>query len=312
LDDPTCTICEVTQPGSFLLVKEMMFGLGDVFSYWECPGCGTVQLQDPPTSWDTYYPAADYYSYRPGPRAEAAPGVVVRLLADVVLRVPLPKRFYEAFKLPRSTRWFRGLRVRRGSNILDVGAGSGSVLHGLASVGFYRLTGVDPFVAASITFPNGVRIVKGDIEDIDGQFDVIMFNHSLEHMAEPRRALDAARERMTPGGWLIIRIPLADSWAFEKYREHWSQLDAPRHQFLYTTRSLKIVLEGAGLEVHDMFRDSHAFGLFGSEQYRRDIPLTATGVFSNTELSRYGRQARKLNRRGLGDQACFVMKRSRS
>lgn len=286
-----------------------MLGTQDTFVYSECSDCGTLQLLNRPTSWNRYYPPADYYSLRPV--LAARPGVVARLAADIVLRTKLPLGVYERLRLPRTARWFRGLGIRRSSPILDVGSGTGSVLHGMASVGFSHLHGVDPFLEESMLCPNGVRLTKGDLSDIDGRFDVVMFHHSLEHMAEPRRILEAAVARVADAGWLLIRVPVADSWAFQKYREDWVQLDAPRHQFIYTTRSLRMLAESLGLVVRDIYRDSHAVGLFGSEQYRRGIPLTVKDVFSQDEMRAFQDHARRLNRQGLGDQAVFLMQRGR-
>lgn len=96
---------------------------------------------------------------------------------------------------------------------------------------------------------------------------------------------------------------------FTHYRENWVQLDAPRHHFIYTTRSLRMLAESVRLVVRDLYRDSHFFGLYGSELCRRDIPWTGQHAFDQSEVRPFQRHARRLNREGLGDQAVFLMQR---
>ena len=43
----TCNICK-NGLGKIHQVREMMFGFRDVFEYFECSGCGCLQLINPP------------------------------------------------------------------------------------------------------------------------------------------------------------------------------------------------------------------------------------------------------------------------
>lgn len=52
--------------------------------------------------------------------------------------------------------------------------------------------------------------VKADICDLpfeDGQFDVILCNHVLEHIPDDRKALSELYRVMKPGGWGIFQVP---------------------------------------------------------------------------------------------------------
>ena len=55
------------------------------------------------------------------------------------------------------------LQLTKKSSILDVGSGAGETLIALNHFGFYNLTGVDPFLAASLTYSNGVRVLKAEL-----------------------------------------------------------------------------------------------------------------------------------------------------
>src|SRR5256885_2327700 len=74
--------------------------------------------------------------------------------------------------------------------------------------------------------------------ELDGSWNMVMFNHSFEHLPEPVQVLRRVARLLSPDGVCVIRIPVAGSYAWRRYREDWVQLDAPRHLFLHTTASL--------------------------------------------------------------------------
>src|SRR5213075_2198570 len=76
-------------------------------------------------------------------------------------------------------------RIGRDAAILDVGCGSGDLLRLLHALGFKNLTGVDPFLAADLTTPEGIKIWKKELGQMPGSFQVLMLHHSFEHMTEP-------------------------------------------------------------------------------------------------------------------------------
>jgi hypothetical protein len=115
----------------------------------------------------------------------------------------------------------------------------------------------------------------------------------------------------------VIRVPVADSWAWRAYGTDWVQLDAPRHLFLHTRQSIELLSKRAGLKVVRVFHDSYAFQFWGSEQYRRGIPLRdprsygedpQTDLFTATEIAEFERRSVKLNREAAGDSAGFVLR----
>ncbi|WP_321906125.1 methyltransferase domain-containing protein [Paraburkholderia tropica] len=85
------------------------------------------------------------------------------------------------------------------------------------------------------------------IDDLTERYDFIMVHHSFEHMAEPKDVLGSLHRILQPTGQLILRIPLVDSHAWRNYGVHWVQLDAPRHFFLHTVRSVQLLCDKAGL-----------------------------------------------------------------
>ena len=96
---------------------------------------------------------------------------------------------------------------------LDVGCGSGVFLDYLATLRFENLCGVDPFIYNDLLTAQRSPIYKLRLKDVAKEFDVIMFNHSLEHVASPRAELQAAFDKLGPQGKCIVRIPTPSSEA---------------------------------------------------------------------------------------------------
>ena len=207
--------------------------------------------------------------------------------------------------------------IARDARILDIGSGVGRLLMHLKALGYENLLGVDPFVDKDTRISNGPTILKRSIEETTGQFDLIVMNHSLEHMARPRIVFDNLRRILAPSGVAVIRTPVATSQAWREFGVDWVQLDAPRHLVVHSAKSIEVLAAGNGLSLDRVVYDSTAFQFWGSEQYRRGISLSdrrsyqlsaRKSMFTQQDIDDFSRRALELNRRGEGDQACFYLR----
>ena len=190
------------------------------------------------------------------------------------------------------------------SRILDIGCGVGTLLVRLKEFGFSDLIGIDPFISADIIYSNGVRIWKKDIYGCIGQqYDCIMLHHSFEHMAEPRGVFAKLKNMLSDKGRILIRVPLCVSYAWRKYNTGWWQLDAPRHFYLHTVKSISLLSAEFGLQIENIYYDSHEYQFIGSQMYRSE-----NKVISRRDMRYYKGMAALLNVISDGDQACFVLK----
>ncbi|MBS1581103.1 MAG: class I SAM-dependent methyltransferase, partial [Bacteroidetes bacterium] len=302
-----------TEGNRTFAARERMLGLHDAFTYLACGTCGTLQLLDPPADLARYYPSGQYYSYTPH-----APRTTWRSrLQDVGLRALMDHRLGRSSPLGAALalstdklRWVRpGLFARR-SAILDVGCGSGALLLLLQRCGFTDLTGADPFIQADITYPGGPHIHRCELKDVDRTFDLILLNHAFEHMPDPLGTLRDIQAHLVPGGQALIRIPVAGSYAWEHYGEHWVQLDAPRHFFLHTERSIRLLAERTGLALEHVTYDSTAFQFIGSEKYLRGLRLDQDDPALTPAIrKKFAAQAKRLNAEGRGDTASFYLRK---
>jgi SAM-dependent methyltransferase len=206
--------------------------------------------------------------------------------------------------------------VKTNDRILDVGTGKGQRITRLRQKGFKDITGTDIFIKDDIYYDDGLRVLKVDIRDIEDTFDFVMLNHVFEHMPEPLENLKILHKLVKPGKYLMIRIPVADSYSWEEYRTCWYQLDPPRHFYLHTRKSMQILAEEAGFRIDKVIDDSSEIQFIGSEQYKKGIASFAENSyfinpslsdFSRKDISTFRRKAKKLNLLNEGDSRCFYL-----
>lgn len=322
----TCRICAATGDFPRFAAREMMYGTRQVFDYVQCTACKTLQIAQVPQAMADFYPQ-DYYSLQKSPEQGAAHRVTNRVLglreSSYVLGRRALVRLFEALKPPvESTRLtldsLRFAGVRRGDRVLDVGCGSGAVLHRLSMAGFRNLVGADPHIAADLRYDSGFVVMKRPLEEVSGEFDLITFHHSLEHVPDPQATLSAAARLLAPRGKILVRVPTVSSEAWDTYGVDWVQLDAPRHLYLLSRQALSAMGERAGLRVVADYDDSTALQFLGSEQYRRGIPLTdetsvlakaGRSIFPAAQVAAFAARARELNAKRRGDQVVFLFSR---
>lgn len=316
VENDRCRICGHSESNETFRAREMMFGLREEFDYFQCSACRCLQIRDIPPEMGRYYPA-NYYSMQ---TALPHPDALRRALCRVEswLRLRASNRLLGDGRRTRIFDWMRGTRTEYGSAILDVGCGRGKLLHELRMFGFHDLTGADPFVADALRYDNGIAIHKSDLSALDREFDLIMMHHTFEHVPDPAATLADAASRLRPGRYLLLRIPVVDCYAWRHYGINWFALDAPRHFYLHSVASIRLLAERAGFDVERTVHDSGAHQFWGSEQYLRDIPHRSErshednprgSSFSREQIRDYERRSRELNAAGDGDSACFYLRR---
>src|SRR5688572_4643560 len=300
----------------------MMFGWREPFEYIECGRCGCLQIAQVPANLEKYYPSEGYYSYKP-PKQKRNPGWLLALRHERTRYLlgqssPIGMLLAKLSKPQEHFEWFTGRGLTLDSRILDLGCGAGGLLLKLQREGFRSLLGADPFIEADIDYGNGVRILKRGVDELAGEFDFVMLHHSFEHMPEPAAALQQLARLLAPGGTLLLRIPVADSWARQHYGLDWMAWDAPRHLYLHTRKSMALLAQGAGMEISSVVHDSSGQQFSSSELYIRGVPYVEHGkyrpgnspaAFSQEAWDDFQARAAELNRKGEGDTACFYLKR---
>jgi 2-polyprenyl-3-methyl-5-hydroxy-6-metoxy-1,4-benzoquinol methylase len=309
-----CKICNNQNGNEIYLVREMMFGFRDKFTYFQCPGCGCLQIEEIPGDMSKYYPP-NYYSFSEHTKQDTVNPVrkLIRTMRNryaVLNKGVLGKYIYRFFP-SEEWRLLSEAHLTENSPILDVGCGDGSILCLIKEMGFKHVMGVDPYIKQDIVYDNGLKIIKKFIHEINGEWDLITFHHSFEHISDPLETLQSVSKLLTKRGICLIRVPTVSSYAWEHYRENWVQLDAPRHFFLHSIKSITLLAEKVNLNVEKVVYDSTALQFTGSEQYLQDIPLIEPhSIFSSAEMAAFQQKAKELNLKNQGDACAFILRKN--
>ncbi|MGV0838516.1 class I SAM-dependent methyltransferase [Mycolicibacterium thermoresistibile] len=304
----------------------MYYGTRDEFAYFLCVECDSLQIVEAldDEQLARHYPKT-YYSYTVTP-----PPALFQWLTtqqdQYALRTGGRPVGPVVAALPPGLRSLLGTRdasgdvvqmlgrigIARDAAILDVGCGAGGLLDRLAGLGFSNVSGADPFLAADTVTPRGVPIAKRYLSEVPDRFDLIMFNHSLEHVADPVGTLRAAADRLAPGGVCLVRLPTTSSEAWATYGPHWCLIDAPRHIVVPSRRAMAVAAARVGLRLDQTWDDSNSSQFIGSEAYRQDIAVPEIGNFIRhfglRRIWGWERRSRRLNRTHRGDQAGFALR----
>lgn len=322
-----CRICGAIGAHRRYRAREMMFGTREEFEYFQCTDCGCLQLAEIPSRLDKFYPP-NYYSFNLATDTNSGSPLDEFLQKqrcrnamfrrgyklDQILRhiVKLPPQLYSVGPVIRRS----GITSFKDS-FLDVGCGSwSSWLNDLKKVGFRKLIGVDPYICRDVR-KDGICIFKKHISELSGQFSLITFHHSFEHMPEQLETLLEVKRLLASQGTCLIRIPIVSSDVWKKYVTNWVEMDPPRHLYLHSNKSIELLGNKAGFDLYDVVYDSSEFEFYGSEQYVQDIPLIAENsywvnptdsVFAPEQIKHFKAMAKKVNQEKVGGRAGFYFK----
>ncbi len=130
---------------------------------------------------------------------------------------------------------------------IDIGTGAGGILDALRSLAS-EVAAVEPQDRSREALTKGGYTAYASIDEVpQNKFEVATLFHVLEHFIDPIGTLRAAKERLLPGGKIIVEVPHADDFLIsiqnQAFQSHtfWSE-----HLMLHTRESLRVFLETAG------------------------------------------------------------------
>ena len=157
----------------------------------------------------------------------------------------------------------QGRTPLQGRSALDVGCGAGLLAEPLARLGA-KVTGIDATpeviaVAREHAAAMGLAIDyrAGDVQQLDGRFDLITCMEVIEHVADPAAFVQALAAHLAPGGLLIMSTPNATGWSrlmMITIAEGIGQIPRGTHDFdkFIPPERLQVLLAEAGLKCLDV------------------------------------------------------------
>jgi SAM-dependent methyltransferase len=211
-----------------------------------CPVCGSADLADVSvvkdaliSAWCTRCshlfhrrrPVADWYAewYRSGWDVATVRGSTARTpvrgpLGAIKRQIPVPVKdiVRAAIGLPTSRRPARPERtsivdfcrpvVESGFRVLDIGCGYADFLAPFLRAGCVPFGIERSPHRARYAAERGIRTANIPVEALDTEtfstrFDLVLANHVLEHVRDPRAFIAAIERVLEPGGWVCLAVP---------------------------------------------------------------------------------------------------------
>ena len=164
---------------------------------------------------------------------------------------------------PRYHQWILDtIAPNLGSEIAEIGAGTGNFTRLLLTDGSYQVTAFEPsanmFPALdslrqeSSTLKSENGFLSDYAESFPNAFDAVLYINVLEHIEHDVNELKLAGRVLKPGGRLVVFVP-ALPWLYGRLDE------LVGHYRRYTRDSLRGVVESAGFRIHRL----HYFDIAG-------------------------------------------------
>ncbi|OGR04112.1 MAG: hypothetical protein A2284_09235 [Deltaproteobacteria bacterium RIFOXYA12_FULL_61_11] len=238
----SCYLCGADDTEDFLRVGDHYTGKPGLFRFVTCKQCGLVYqnprltLEEVKEFYDDNYVSHRKTSENLGP---LTPLVRHAMGAQDRAKVRLAQHYAQ---------------LGPTSRVLDVGCAVGSFLLSLHDRCGCAVHGVDFKDLSHFPGFDRLHFHPGLFYEQDFQgltFDLITMWHFLEHCYDPLRSLKTAGSLLRQGGRLLLEVPRLDSLTGKLFGSHWPGLQAPQHTMLLTERSLRALVDRAGLTLLD-------------------------------------------------------------
>jgi len=251
-----CIICNKKENVKPLLqLKGNKYANGRYFDFLRCSNCQLVFL-NPEFDYnaiEAFYPP-DYKPHDPDTlpskrRGNAAMAALREHIFDSEKPTAI-KRFFARLYNKLSYRSIP-LSSKKGK-LLDIGCGVGSYLMLVRELG-WEAYGVEPNEKAVLyaTTHNELNVTRGGFENAEfpeNFFDVVTMWHSLEHLIDPKKALQRIRKLLNENGRLMIGVPNFSSWNRSIFKDHWNGFEVPLHLYHFNPESIRHLSAAAGFE----------------------------------------------------------------
>lgn len=140
--------------------------------------------------------------------------------------------------------------------ILDIGCGAATFLD-VCKLNGWNVEGVDPSPSASKSAQENyqIHVHQGDFNKIvfNKFFDVITLWGVLEHLSDPIKAINKARDLLSEDGLLIFEVPSADCFLSEYLRKYnfpaTRYIESGRHNIFFSRRVINEIADEFDFEI---------------------------------------------------------------
>lgn len=135
-------------------------------------------------------------------------------------------------------------KIKIPGNVLEVGCSTGLMLSLFKDRG-WQVKGVEiSKEAAEIATERGIEVITQPFEKLElkEKYDLIIFNHTLEHLENFELVIKKVNMLLKPKGFLYIDLPNFDSLSAKVLKGKWPLLLPDEHLWHFTQKALTILL----------------------------------------------------------------------
>jgi len=139
----------------------------------------------------------------------------------------------------------------RTPRVLEVGCSTGVILSLFKERG-WEVWGVEPSGSARVARRRGFRVLRQTFEVARlpaGYFDLVVLNHTLEHMDDPQGVLRKVNCLLKPGGIIFVDVPNAGGLGAKLLGKYWPYRLPQEHKWQFSRQSLSALLEQNGFKI---------------------------------------------------------------
>lgn len=169
-------------------------------------------------------------------------------------------------------------KFRESGQALEVGSSTGLLLS-LLKVQGWTVLGIEPSRnAAAFAKKVGIETVTKPFEEIElkkESFDLVIFNHTLEHMRDPLAITAKARRILKEDGLILIDVPNFGSLTAKLMGAKWPYILPREHFWHFTQDSLFRILDKSGFK--PLYWEAHS-GIWGYGNPAKEIWQSLVGL----------------------------------
>lgn len=233
METVNCNLCQGSRFKPLFQLSDLLLGRDEVqVNLVQCQDCELI-FQNPRPSYDEmgkHYPP-EYESHGPTLKNSNNSWLLNRALQ---------------YGMDKRRRFVT--RHKNQGRLLDIGCATGHFLQDMQKLGSWDLMGVETSThAAGIARDQyDLQVFAGTVEEAnfpDQFFDVVTMWDVLEHLYNPIGSLGEIYRILKADGLLVFRVPNGNGWDAKVFGSTWAGLDAPRHLYVFTPKTITKLLQ---------------------------------------------------------------------
>ncbi len=250
---PCCYLCSSNSDYLFKGLRDKLYNVPGVWNFRKCsnPQCGLVWLDPMPSKDNIEKLYQKYHTHQTNSvnGQKKTFNAYIKSFAWWTYGILLKLTFVHRMRRRHNCMYLETITPGR---LLDVGCGNGQRLSQLQTLG-WDVEGqeIDPKAVMNAQHNYGIKIHLGNLHDIafsSSIFDAIIMGHVIEHLIDPLTILTECHRILKPGGILVITTPNVESFGRKYFKSAWRGLEAPRHIYLFSPKTLHHICERAGFQ----------------------------------------------------------------